>query len=209
MGRGFSLTLKMKNEKEAQEILPILQAAALYEDDFDENGQLTQKAVVAINKAIRNGKDNESLSVANFEIENNVISMRCNPCFDECEGGAFVDAIKTIATMRPTFTFDYESLYEDSIADIYYEERASLKNGVFSFKYSGKVGFEESEAYEINGTYENGKMNYKTLEMFSGFCPQCGYPIECYEGETDVECMCGAVFTYDELVESAEADEDF
>lgn len=203
MGRGFTLTLKMMNEEQAKETLPIIQAAALYEEDFDDNNTLTQSALDAVAQAIAEGKDTSSLSVANFVLCKNSISMSCNPCFDECEGGAFVDAIKTLATVRPDFDFEYESLYEDTIADIRYEEKAFLKNGKFHYSYSGRVDIDEAEAYEIDGEYKDGEWTIKDIEIFSGFCPECGYPIECEAGE-EVECICGKVFTYEELLEKSE-----
>lgn len=206
MARMFTMTLKMKNEEQAREVLPVLQAAMIGEYDIDENGNLTQESLECVKQILDTGKDKASVSIANLELKGNVIRMSCVPSFEDCEGGVCSDALQTVAGRFPNFTLEYESMYEDTIADMKYDENASLENGKFFYKYYERIDI-EGAAFKISGTYMNGEWDFVGTNIFYGACPECGYMIECDEGE-ETECFgCGATFAYDELAEDMEMDD--
>ena len=205
MPRGFTLTLTMKNAEQAQKALPIMQAAMIYEE-INEDGSLSKETIDYIENAMSGGRDDYEICIANLEITGNIISMRCNPCFDQCEGGACGEAIQTIAEYCPDFEFEYESRYEDTIADMYYNESATLKDGNYQYKYSSETP-DGGDSHGIKGSYQNDEWDFSSVNGITGYCPECGYPIECDEDEETECCGCGATFTYDELAEHMESDD--
>lgn len=195
MPRGFTLTLTMKNATQAKKALPIMQAAMIYEE-INEDGSLPQETLNCIKNCMNGGREENEISVANLELNGKTICMECNPGWDKCEGGACGAAIEAIARYYPNFAFEYESLYEDTIADMYYTENAYLKNGEFDYYFSEDTPADTS-AKHIKGTYQNGKWEFSTKKRATGRC-SCGSMIECDEDD-ETECMCGRTYTYKEL----------
>lgn len=154
MPRGFTMTLTMKNAEQAKKALAVMQAELLYVS-INDDGTLPQDSLDIIATDMEYGRNEYEVSIANLEIQGNIISMHCTPSADECENGVGKNAVWSIACIYPDFEFVYESCYQDTIIDMFYYETASLKSGKYLYEFRARPSNTSSmQRRYVNGVWE-------------------------------------------------------